>query len=346
MAKKAQKKHIRSRLLVLLYGSASAGMTMDNNMTDELIIERHDAMGHITLNRPNALNALSSAMIDGLTITLKSWVDDPGIKTVTLSGEGRAFCAGGDIKAVYNLGPDRQGEAVEFFTREYALNRLMFHYPKPIVALMHGIVMGGGYGLAGQCRYRVAAPDCRFAMPEVGIGFFPDVGSAWHLARMPRRSGVCLGLTGMTVNAGDMLFTGAATHCVDPSGFAALKNDSDTEAVLKTLLPVTPDKGELETHIALIENVFATDNVKTIKAALADSFDTFAKTVEAVMSSRAPRSLAITAQHMAQAERDDFDTVIARDLDLARQALAGRDFYEGIRAVVVDRDRNPKWQAA
>lgn len=313
-------------------------------MTDELIIERRDGMGHITLNRPSALNALSSAMIDGLTATLKSWADDPAVKTVTLSGEGRAFCAGGDIKAVYHLGPDRQAEAAEFFTREYALNRLMFHYPKPVVALMHGIVMGGGYGLAGQCRYRVAAPDCRFAMPEVGIGFFPDVGSAWHLARMPRRSGICLGLTGMTVNAGDMLFTGVATHCIDPSGFESLKTNPETESVLKNLEPVRPEAGEIEIHISLIETIFASDMLADIKTALAASHDPFAKALETILASRAPRSLETTARHLAQAAQDDFDTVIARDLDLARKALAGRDFYEGIRAAVVDRDRSPKWE--
>lgn len=313
-------------------------------MTDELIIERSGGMGHISLNRPNALNALSSAMIDGLSAILKEWAVDSDVKTVTLSGEGRAFCAGGDIKAVYHLGPERQAEAAEFFTREYALNRLIFHYEKPIVALMHGIVMGGGYGLAGQCRYRIAAPDCRFAMPEVGIGFFPDVGSAWHLARMPRRSGICLGLTGMTVNAGDMLFTGVATHCIDPSGFESLKTNPDTESVLKNIQPVRPDIGEIETHIKLIETAFASDTLPDVKAALAASPDPFARSLEAILVSRAPRSLETTATHLAQAAQDDFDTVIARDLDLARKALAGHDFYEGIRAAVVDRDRNPKWE--
>jgi enoyl-CoA hydratase len=313
-------------------------------MTDELIIQRSHGMGHITLNRPNALNALSSAMIDGLTAILKEWASDPAIKTVTLSGAGRAFCAGGDIKAVYHLGPELQAEAAEFFTHEYALNRLMFHYEKPIIALMHGIVMGGGYGLAGQCRYRIAAPDCRFAMPEVGIGFFPDVGSAWHLSRMKRRSGFCLALTGMTVNAGDMLFTGVASHCIDPAGFGDLKSNPDTEAVLKTLKPIKPEKGEVEANIDLIESVFTFDNLAETKASLAASNDPFAKTLESVMASRAPGSLAVTVRHLSLATQEDFDMVIARDLDLAGKALAGHDFYEGIRAAVIDRDQSPEWK--
>jgi enoyl-CoA hydratase len=254
-------------------------MTDDQN---DIIVEKRGGVGILTLNRPKALNALSYHMIRSVSDNITAWADDPSVRAIVIRGAGdRAFCAGGDIKAVYQAGtasPPVIELARRYFAEEYRLNHALYYYAKPVVALMNGIVMGGGYGLAGQCRFRVACENTQFAMPEVGIGFFPDVGSAWHLARMKGLVGIWLGLTGLTVGQADAGYTGVATHhckAVDmdamPDRLAKALEDaphSDAQDVIASFLNriTIPAQGvsELDENKALIAQVFAADSVETI----------------------------------------------------------------------------------
>ncbi len=328
---------------------------------DDLIIERRGPLGILTLNRPKALNALSLVMIQGMDAILKQWADDPGVKAVVVTGAGeRAFCAGGDIKAVYYAGSGSAPDlalAKRYFSDEYRLNRTMHHYAKPLVALMNGIVMGGGYGLAGQCRFRVACAASSYAMPEVGIGFFPDVGSAWHLARMPGKSGFCLGLSGMTVGAADMIYTGVATHFA--AGLAdlpralgdalAAQPGSDAgqviDAVLHRYAAVEAGGSLLADNADFIASVFAAETVEAVVAGLQQGIPDFARAVKDTIESRSPVSLKVTWAHLHKALRDrDFDETIGRDFHLVGRFIRRADYYEGIRAAVIDRDRQPQWR--
>ncbi len=332
---------------------------------DEIRAEKRHALGLIILNRPQTLNALSLEMIRIIGMALKNWEKDNEVKAVAIVGAGdRAFCAGGDIKAAYYAGMDvRRGQTDErvpvvFFAEEYMLNRAMHHYKKPVIALMNGIVMGGGYGLAAQCRFRVACEKSLFAMPEVGIGFFPDVGSAWHLARMPYRAGLCLGITGMAVGPSDMKFTGVATHYMPGGRFASLVGMLDDalgrqtspanaivaiEKVLESCSDPMDDLGDLEINAPMIERIFASRDVETILAALRADDSDYARELAQMMERRSPLSMKVAALHIQQAARAEFDDVIERDFILARRFLRGHDFYEGIKSTLITRDKSPGW---
>jgi enoyl-CoA hydratase len=226
---------------------------------------------------------------------------------------------------------------------------------------MNGIVMGGGYGLAGQCRFRVACEKSLFAMPEVGIGFFPDVGSTWHLARMPDRVGFCLGVTGMSVGPADMRFIGVSTHEAKAADMAALPQlnggaleaapQSEAgdviEAVLQRIAAPPPEGGVLAANRSMIARAFTADRIETVLDNLDRDGSDWAKELATTIRTRSPTSLKVTLRHLYKSLQDkNFDDVLERDYSLVRQFLKGRDFYEGIRAAVIDRDRKPAWQPA
>lgn len=316
-----------------------------------LQIEFVGSLKVITLNRPEALNSLNFQMISGLRKELEDAKTDNRIETVLLKGAGgRAFCAGGDIKAAREgalaakAGHISYNDVTEFFVQEYALNRDMFHFPKTLISFMNGITMGGGVGLANACRYKIATDKTIWAMPEVTIGFFPDVGAAYYLTRCPGYTGRYLGLTGVhLLNAGDLLHCGLASH------FAPVEEEEklihavshNPEKALKAYQSCDISKALPYEEIG---RCFSCDSLEGILKRLQEEKSEWADTTIQLINSKSPTSLKVTLRHLALAEKQEFDEIIARDLKLADQFLRGEDMAEGIRAAVVDKDRNPKWK--
>lgn len=326
-------------------------MTTDSG----LIIEHRSGFGLITLNRPEALNALTLGMIRGIREVLAVWRDDPEIRAVVFRGAGnRAFCAGGDVKKVYEAGIGIDDPVLKttlartYFADEYRMNRELFHYPKPTIAFMNGITMGGGFGVAGACKTRVATEKTVFAMPEVGIGFFPDVGSVYTLTRCPKRAGYWLGLTGASIGAADMMALGIATHYMNGDQLAAAFEqmiELEDPEFLDTLSETPGGAGaKLVPHLDMIEKLFSANTVEAIVESLSQSGDGFAAETGKIIASRSPTSLKLTLAYLDRMHDASFDAVTAMDYRLAIRCMQGHEFYEGIRAALVDKDKSPRWQ--
>ncbi len=318
-------------------------------MHNEILSEIKGSLGVITLNRPKALNALSIGMVKEITRLLKIWESDPKIEAVYFKGEGsRAFCAGGDIKQVYRDGLEyRAGRTklkkpIEMLYHEYRMNRLMHHYTKPMAVFMHGITMGGGYGIAGNCDVRIVRADSVFAMPETGIGFFTDVGSVHHLHECPHHIGRYLVLSGQTINAGDMVFAGIATHAVN--------DDPDEAFILAALLEGKKGAsvsdlpaGDVEENAEILEKHFNHEQPGVICASLAGDASPWARDALDAINKRSALSVRVCAEHYARSAAMNFDDVMAADFTLAQHFMDCPDFYEGIRSVLIDRDGAPDW---
>ncbi|MBI4030212.1 MAG: enoyl-CoA hydratase/isomerase family protein [Proteobacteria bacterium] len=306
--------------------------------------------GHILLNRPQALNALTMEMIRMLIIALENWATDDTVSSVLIEGAGdRAFCAGGDIKASYSTGMRyRRGRAVServltlFYAEEYSMNRMMYHYKKPLISYMNGITMGGGFGVAGPCRYRIATEKTVFAMPETNIGFFPDVGGVWFLSRAPGQTGTYLVMTGNSIGPADMLYCGLATHYI-PSGKWDRGAAADIESFLSENAAAPERAGELEQNRDVIDRCFAHGTAEEIVNALEAEKGEWPRMAAQVIRKRCPVSVKVALEHVRRAKDDSFDDVLRRDFLLAQRFMKGRDFYEGVRAAVIDKDRNPQW---
>lgn len=320
-----------------------------------LLVRREKGVVVATLNRPQALNALSQEIVEELSQGLALWEADDNVKMIFLEGAGdRAFCAGGDIKAAYYAGQKWKAEGGDdafisyFFRLEYRLNRMMFHYRKPIIAFMDGITMGGGYGLAGQCRYRIATEKTVFAMPETGIGFFPDVGSVYHLNCAPKRTGYYLGVTGNHVKADDMLFAKLADVYVPsaalPEVKAALIAGEKPAAVFKRF-GGKPETGILRTHAQLINRAFAGKDIDMILERLHDGGE-FGRATAETIRGRSPVSVKLALAYLRKMKFKPFNMVMENDYRIAQHILKGHDFYEGVRAMVIDKDRKPQWNPA
>ena len=316
----------------------------------EALIERRGRAGVIVLNRPKALNALTLAMTRLIASALDEWGRDGAVEQIVFLGAGdRAFCAGGDIRRLYELGRAGDHAAQRTFWREeYQLDRRIKTYPKPIVALVDGIVMGGGVGLAMHASHAVAGERFVFAMPEVGIGFFPDVGAAWLLPRLPFRTGVYFALTGLRADAGDALALGLARTFVPSASFPALARALEEEPVETALArfsaPPPPSKliGEAES----IEACFSRPDRSAILEALSRAGTEgrgFAAEARAAMTEKSPTSQAIALRQMALGAAGDFDEALRMDYRIVSRICLGHDFYEGVRAVIVDKDNRPRW---
>ncbi len=324
---------------------------------DDILFERRGALGVATLNRPDALNALTLGMIRRLAPRLRDWADDPSVAAVLVKGAGeRAFCAGGDLRAFWDLRHGDRLEAAGFFREEYRLNRRIFTFPKPYVALIDGIVMGGGVGLSVHGRYRVASKRTRFAMPETAIGLFPDVGGSYFLPRLPGELGLYLGLAGRRLDAADCLYCGIATHYVEAAGLPALESalsevgpaETAGETVAEILDGASSDPGPsaLAADRDAIDRCFARDSVEAIVAALeAEGSDWARRTLERLQAC-SPTSLKLTFRQIRTGAELDFDAAMAMEFRLSQACLAGHDFLEGIRAVVIDKDMAPVWDPA
>ena len=326
-------------------------------MTDaaggEALIERRGAAGVIVLNRPRALNALTLTMVRLIAAALEAWRDDPGVTRVVIAGAGdRAFSAGGDIRRLYDLGRagDHAGQ-LTFWREEYRLNARIRGYPKPIVALIDGIVMGGGVGVSINASHRVAGERFSFAMPEVGIGFFPDVGATWFLPRLAHRAGVYLALTGLRADAGDALAFGLAQTFVRSADFAeltqALERDGDVDATLARFSTPAPPSA-LMCEAQGLERCFASDDRESILAALVAGERqglAFAAPARTAMLAKSPTSQALALRQMELGPTVDFDEALRIEYRIVSRVCRAHDFYEGVRATIVDKDNRPAWSA-
>ena len=317
----------------------------------EALVERRGRAGVIVLNRPKALNALTLTMVRAIAAALDGWERDGSVDRIVFLGAGeRAFCAGGDIRRLYDLGRAGDHDAQRTFWREeYQLDRRIKSYPKPIVALVDGLAMGGGVGLAINAAYRVAGERFAFAMPEVGIGFFPDVGAAWFLPRLGHRVGAYFALTGLRANAGDALALGLAQTFVRSAAFPALaqalESDEPVKSALARFAAPTPNSA-LIVEAEHIEACFSELDREAILDALRKAQargSAFAAPARAAMLEKSPTSQAIALRQMALGPTVDFDEVLRLDYRIVSRICRGHDFYEGVRAVIVDKDNRPQW---
>lgn len=310
--------------------------------------EKHGALGLLILDRPKALNSLTHGMIYTIMAQLMTWAMDDTIKAVAIRGAGdRAFCAGGDIRAVQQSAQDGTDEGAELLRNEYRMNSLIDAFPKPYVALIHGICMGGGAGVSVHGRYRLADASLDFAMPETAIGFIPDIGSSHFLSRLPDEMGMYLGLTGERIGLGDALVMGLMTHAVAKTDFdAVIENLSEGSAVEEAIAPfihkVSP--GPLHAHRRRIAAIFSAASVEAILERLDRDGSDFALQTAQVIRTRSPTSLKLVFRQLREAARLDLRQCLAMELRLAVRVMKDHDFHEGVRAALVDKDRNPKWQ--
>jgi enoyl-CoA hydratase len=324
----------------------------DTNHEPEIICERRGAAGVATLNRPKALNALTHGMVSALAEALDRWEQDPEVTRVVIRGSGeKAFCAGGDIRQLYEAGrAGRTDEALRFWADEYRLNVRIKRYTKPYIALIDGIVMGGGVGVSLHGQYRVAGERYSFAMPEVGIGFFPDVGATYALPRLPGETGLYLALTGARANAAEAGAIGLATHRVTSSSLpavqAALEAGEPVPEVLARATKPPAGAGPLIEHRRLIDRCFCGSSVEEILAALdreGEAGSAFARDTAALIRTKAPSSLAIALAQVRRGRDLSFEDSMRAEYRIVSRVAAGADFYEGVRAVIVDRDGRPRW---
>jgi len=326
-------------------------------MADENIrFGREGGLATVTLNRPQALNAFTLEMYRRFDPMLRAWGDDPSVKAVLIRGAGdRAFCAGGDVRAIYEAGRGLSGDrslTSVFFREEYELIRRIHRYPKPYVAIIDGITMGGGAGVSVNGAFRIATERTMLAMPETGIGLFPDVGATRFLNLCPGKIGRYLGLTGGRVGASDALYCGFATHFVPRERLDELiAASAASDDIDETLAGFTGDPGPAPVAKlqAAIDRCFAADTVEAILAALERETAgggpdaAWAAETRAGLLTKSPTSLKITLRQLITGRGFTIEDALALEYRLTRHVMAGHDFYEGVRAVLVDKDQKPHW---
>jgi len=318
-------------------------------MTEELIARRDGVAGFLTLNRPKAIHALTTEMDHAMTDALLEWRKDDAVKVVIIDhSEGRGFCAGGDVAFLRQSALTDNGvSGRKFFFEEYQLNHMMFTYPKALVAFMDGITMGGGVGISQPAVFRVATENTRYAMPETGIGLFPDVGGGWYLARLPGRIGEFLALTGARLDGAECLWAGLCTHYLPSENLAEAKRriaaGEDVGAVLDDLSGEPPE-ARIAGNVELIEKHFASDRLEDIIASLeADGGEWAAKELK-TLRSKSPQACKVALRQLAEARKlTDFADNMAMEYRIGARALLLPDFAEGVRAVIVDKDQSPSW---
>jgi enoyl-CoA hydratase len=315
----------------------------------ELIVRREGAAGRITLNRPQALNALTLSMVEEMAAALDAFHADPAVRTVIIDGSGeRAFCAGGDIRALYESRDSGPAFAADFWRKEYRLNLSIADFPKDVVSLMDGIVMGGGVGVSAHARHRIVTEATGFAMPEAAIGFMPDVGASWLLPRAPGEVGAYLALTGERIGAADAIHAGVADHFVPRGALASLAAElsAGTAGAQECIRRFARDPGtsQLAARRGEIDRSFAGDDMQAIMSRLEAAGSGFAEKTRRTLLTKSPTSLKVT---LAAQRRGRALASLAQCLDMEYRVVlrffAGRELHEGIRAAVVDKDRNPRW---
>jgi enoyl-CoA hydratase len=334
---------------------------------DDIVFGREGGVATVTLNRPRALNAFTLGMYRRFDPMLRAWADDPAVNAVVIRGaEGRAFCAGGDIRAIYDAGRGISGGpalTAAFFREEYELIRRIHRFRKPYLAIIDGITMGGGAGVSVNGAWRVATERTVFAMPETGIGLFPDVGATRFLNLAPGRTGRYLALSGARLGPEDALYCGFATHFVPrervPAVVASLAGTrwraGDERRQIEEALAAfaaQPGAPPLAARRAAIERCFAGDTVETIlddlarEAAVGGADGEWAAQTRAGLMAKSPTSLKVTLRQLSLGRGYDIEAALALEYRLTQHFMAGHDFYEGVRAAVVDKDQQPHWHPA
>jgi enoyl-CoA hydratase len=318
----------------------------------DVIVRAQGSLRQITLNRPKALNALTLGMAVTMTTFLRSWAADPAVGAILLDGSGdRGFCAGGDIRALYDAAKSGSPLPREFWSTEYRLDVLIARYPRPVIAVMDGLVMGGGVGLSAHASHRIVTERSSVAMPEVGIGFFPDVGACYLLARAPGYAGTHLALTGERMTAADAIYCGLADVQIDAGKIAALpatladcRTALDVRARLGSM-SVPPAASRLAAARPWIDACYGADDVEDIVDCLRASGNDAALAALAIIERMSPTALKVTLRNMRSAASfDKVEQCFQQDYRLALACIAGHDFIEGIRAAIVDKDRRPVWR--
>lgn len=322
----------------------------------EEISGRDGNLGLITLTRQEVLNALNQKMINAIHQQLKEWESANHIKAVVIrAAPGRAFCAGGDVRSVYDRKLARDPQLIEFFRDEYTMNRCIHNYAKPYIALMDGITMGGGVGISIHGSHRVATDRLLFAMPETGIGFYPDVGTTYILARLPHKLGYYLGLTGARISLADCAAADLIDYCVEAEKFPELiyaladtPFENDERATVTHVIKqfsCEMKNSVLPQKYKIIEECFSEKTVEKIIISL-EKQDDWGKEVAAILKTKSPTSLKVTLQALQQAADLEFNEAIQQEFRMTNHFLEHHDFFEGIRAILVDKDQTPHWEPA
>ena len=307
-------------------------------------------LGLLELNRPDALHALSKEMIVFMSETLEKWRKDPEIYGVILEACGeRAFCAGADVKAISLEGQKNPEQARQFFQAEYGYNWQLHKFTKPHIALINGLVLGGGVGISLYGTHRVAGENYRFGMPETAIGLVPDVGASWFLGHLPGSVGLYLALTGRMIGRADAFALGLVTHCIEAEHFSQIKPDISLGGPVDSLLDelhTDPGKGELVQHQGWIEAIFSASSIEEILSraqGLADESEGWSQKVYDELMQKSPTSLVLTQALWKRGRRSSLRKALEREYEVVSHLLEGGDFYEGVRAMLIDKDKTPHW---
>lgn len=323
----------------------------------ELIVCRDGAAGIIRLNRPKTINALTLEMTRGIVAALDVFEADPGVSLILLEGAGeRGLCAGGDIRGLHDSAKAGGDLGPVFWREEYILNARIAVFPKPYVAYMDGLVMGGGVGISAHSAHRIVTEKTKMAMPEVGLGFFPDVGGTWLLSRAPGEIGTYFALTGQSMNGADAVYAGAADVLIASSDWPALRDalanaplratSTDVRAIL-TRFAATGVQAPIAEHRDRIDRAFAHDAMEKIVAALKQDGSEFALATLKVLSDKSPTALKVTLELLRRARNSkSLKECLVREYNSALTVFTSKEFVEGVRAAIIDKDRNPKWSPA
>jgi enoyl-CoA hydratase len=311
--------------------------------SDDILFEKRGAAGLITLNRPKALNALTHGMAVAMHARLGEWAVDKSIACVIVQGAGeRAFCAGGDIRTLYDSGRAGTPYALEFYRDEYLLNAYIKHYPKPYVALISGIVMGGGVGVSVHGSHRIADETTVFAMPETGIGLFPDVGGSFFLPRLAGELGMYLGLTGTRLKSADAFHAGVATQFVPAAQRAALIEQLAGGNL--SVVSTNPGPAPLADLRGKINTIFSAATVEAILERLDRDGSDWALDTAATIRGKSPTATKLAFRQIREGKLKSFDDCMRMEFRMVNRVIAGHDFYEGVRATIIDKDGAPKWK--
>ncbi|MEI3613622.1 enoyl-CoA hydratase/isomerase family protein [Pseudogracilibacillus sp. SO30301A] len=329
-------------------------------MEDVVSVIHENGIGQITLNRPKALNSLNTSMLMKIKETLTAWRNDDRVVVILLDGAGeKGFCAGGDIKMLYAAKDSeaKKLEALTFFEVEYNVDLMVAEYPKPIVAILDGIVMGGGVGLSYGASHRIITEKTKWAMPEMNIGFFPDVGAAYFLNQTPGYIGRYLALTSEVIAKEDILYSRAADHYIETANLTEFMeaflqgdwkanniNDSITTFIQDFESSLAMEKSNLARFKEKIDQHFSYETVEAIIASLSRDSDTFSVQIKETILSKSPTSVKVTLQQLIRGEGESLKTCLATDKIIAKRFLSHDDFYEGVRSVIIDKDQNPQYQ--
>lgn len=311
-------------------------------------------LGIITLNKPAVLNALSTLMVEAIYQQLVTWAAMPSIKAVIIQATpGRAFCAGGDLRALYQHMLADATLALDFFEKEYRLCRYTHHYPKPYIALLNGITMGGGAGISINCSHRIATENMTFAMPETKIGFYPDVGAIFFLPRLKYHFGYYLGMTGNTISVDDCVFSGIVQYKINSNSLLAIQEalantifSNDAHKAVDEILAqfqVPSEKTLLQQMISKIDQVFSEHSIEKMIQMLQSQKDSFEDSTKSAFFTNSPLSMAVTLEALKFGSTHIFDECMDKTAALTSTFLNGNDFKEGIRAIIIDKDKKPQW---